>query len=92
TALFQLNRYDEARAEYEWITQRQPSNAAGFFFLAITHDHLGDFLDAMANYQQFLKIAEAKQFALEIEKVKLRLPSLERQIKDGKGKKNDANR
>lgn len=87
TAYFQLDRYEEAKREYEWLTQRQPENAAGFFFLGITHDHLGEFLDAMANYQQFLKIADAGRNGLEIEKVKLRIPSLEKQIKEKRGRK-----
>ncbi|MEP7213607.1 MAG: tetratricopeptide repeat protein [Acidobacteriota bacterium] len=90
TAYFQLERYDEAKREYEWLTQRQPENAAGFFFLGITHDHLGEFLDAMANYQQFLKIADEGRNGLEIEKVKLRIPSLEKQIKEKRGRKTNA--
>ena len=92
TAYFQLARYADAKSEYLWLTKRQPRNAAAYYFLAITHDHLGEFLDAMANYQQFLKIADASKNGLEIEKVKLRIPSLEKQIKDGRGKKNDAGR
>ncbi len=40
----------------------------------------------MANYQQFLKIADPNDNKLEIEKVNLRLPTLEKLIKK-KGKK-----
>jgi len=90
TAYFQLARYPEAKSEYQWLTEHQPENAASFFFLAITHDHLQEFADAMANYQQFLKIADEKRNGLEIEKVKLRIPSLEKQIKEKRGKKNNA--
>jgi tetratricopeptide (TPR) repeat protein len=85
-----LARYPEAKSEYQWLTEHQPENAASFFFLAITHDHLQEFADAMANYQQFLKIADEKRNGLEIEKVKLRIPSLEKQIKEKRGKKNNA--
>jgi hypothetical protein len=44
-------------------------------------------MDAMANYQLFLKYADAEKNKLEIEKVNLRLPSLQKQIKEKKGKK-----
>lgn len=87
TALFQLKRFPEARSEYQWITEKQPASPAAFYFLAITHDHLAEYLDAMANYQQFLRIADAEKNKLEIEKVNLRLPGLQKQIKDKKGKR-----
>ena len=54
TALFQLKRYPEAKLEYQWITQKQPLSPIAFYFLAITHDHLAEYLDAITNYQQFL--------------------------------------
>ncbi len=87
TALFQLKRYPEAKLEYQWITEKQPTLPAAFYFLAITHDHLTEYLDAMANYQQFLRIADADKNKLEIDKVNLRLPGLHKQIKDKKGKR-----
>lgn len=87
TALFQLKRYDEAKNEFRWLTEHQPASAAAFYFLAITHDHLGEYLDAMATYQKFLRIADPNASKLEIEKVNLRLPALQKLIKDGKGKK-----
>ena len=86
TALFQLKRYNEAKYEYRWLTEKKPDLAAAYYFLAISHDSLGEYLDAMANYQQFLKLADAKQNELEIEKVNLRLPALQKQIKEN-GKK-----
>ena len=46
-----------------------------------------EFVDASANYQQFLRIADPESSKLEIEKVNLRLPALQKLIKDGKGKK-----
>jgi tetratricopeptide (TPR) repeat protein len=87
TALFQLKRFGEAKTEYVWLTEKQPDLAIAYYFLAIAHDSLGEYLDAGANYQQFLKIADPTQNKLEIEKVNLRLPALEKLIKEKKGKK-----
>jgi tetratricopeptide (TPR) repeat protein len=87
TALFQLKRFGEAKTEYIWLTEKQPDLAIAYYFLAIAHDSLGEYMDAGANYQQFLKIADATKNKLEIEKVNLRLPSLERLIKEKKRKK-----
>jgi tetratricopeptide (TPR) repeat protein len=87
TAFFQLKRYAEAKAEYQWLTERQSDLSVAFYFLAIAHDNLGEYMDAMANYQQFLKLADAVSNKLEIEKVNLRLPALQKQIKSNKGKK-----
>ncbi|MGQ0541610.1 MAG: tetratricopeptide repeat protein [Blastocatellia bacterium] len=89
TALFQLKRFAEAKTEYQWLVEKQPGLAAAYYFLAVTHDQLGEFLDAMANYQQYIRLADATANKLEIEKVNLRLPILQKQIKDGKGKKNN---
>ncbi len=86
TALFQLKRYNEAKSEYQWLTEKKPDLAVAYYFLAISHDSLGEYLDAMANYQQFLKLADARANQLEIEKVNLRLPALQKQIKEN-GKK-----
>lgn len=41
----------------------------------------------MANYQQFLRLANIDEQKLEIDKVNLRLPILQTDIKKGKGKK-----
>ncbi len=88
TALFELKRYAEAQTEYVWLTTRQPDLPAAYFFLAITFDQTGQYLDAMANYQHFLRIADPVQSKLEIERVNLRLPWLQEQIKSkGKNKK-----
>lgn len=81
TALFQLKRYKEAIEEFLWLTEKQPDLTIAYYFLAISYDSLGQYLDAMANYQQFLKLADAKTNQVEIEKVNLRLPSLQKQIK-----------
>ena len=87
TALYQLKRFPEAKTEFMWLTEKQPASAAAYFFLAIIHDQLQEYLDAMANYQQFIKLADPETNKLDIEKVNLRLPTLQKQIKDGKAKK-----
>ena len=87
TALFQLKRYPEAKIEFRWLTDNQPDQPAAFYFLGIVHDQLLEFADAAANYQQFLRLADPVSSKLEIEKVNLRMPIVQRLIKDGKGKK-----
>ena len=84
TALFQLKRFSEAKTEYQWLTEKQPELPIAYYFLAIAHDNLGEYLDAMANYQQFLKLADATANKLEIDKVILRLPSLQKQVSKAK--------
>ena len=88
TALFQLKRYAEAKAEFEWLTIKQPRSPAAYYFLAIAHDQIEEYMDAMANYQQYLRLADPVQNKLDIEKINLRLPLLQRLIREGKGKKN----
>ena len=85
-ALYQLKRYAEAKVEYQWIAAKMPENAVAHFLLAVSHDQLAEYLDAMANYQQFLRLADPAKNQLEIEKVNLRLPSLQKQIKEMKKK------
>lgn len=87
TALFQLKRYSEAKKEFLWLTDKQPDLTIAYYFLGIAHDNLKEYLDAMANYQQFLRLADANQNKLEIEKVNLRLPTLQKLSKEKKGKK-----
>ncbi len=88
TALFQSQRFAEAKTEYNWIVRKQPDLAIAYYLLAITHDRLEEYMDAAANYQQFLRIADVALNQLEIDKVNLRLPVLQKLIKQGKGKKN----
>jgi tetratricopeptide (TPR) repeat protein len=88
TALFQLKRYAEAKAEFRWLTEKQPGSPAAFYFLGIVHDQLGEYLDALATYQQFLRIADAEKDKLDIEKVNLRMPAVQRLAKERKGRKN----
>jgi tetratricopeptide (TPR) repeat protein len=87
TALFQSKRYAEAKTEFQWLTDKQPDLAIAYYYLGIIHDRLAEYLDAMANYQQFLRVADAEKAKLEIEKTNLRLPALQKLIKDKKSKK-----
>jgi tetratricopeptide (TPR) repeat protein len=88
TSLFQQKRYTEAKPQFIWLSEKQPANAVTYFFLAIAHDELGEYADAMANYQLFMKHADATVHKLEIEKVNLRLPTLQKQLDAGKGRNN----
>lgn len=81
-ALFQLKRYAEAKREYNWIVARQPDTAVAYYYLGIIHDQLKEYPDAMANYQTFLKIADPELSKIEIDKVNLRLPILQKQLKN----------
>ena len=86
TALFESKRYPEAKIEYGWLAKAKPDLAIAYYFLGITNDQTEDYAAALENYRKFLSLADNKQNQLEIEKVNLRLPSLEKLIKQ-KGKK-----
>ena len=87
TALYELKRYADALPEYEWIVTTKPEVAVAHYFIATAHDFLGEYPEALASYEKFLAVADAKTNQLEIDKVKLRLPSLRRQIQLGEGAK-----
>ena len=92
TALFELDDFQNAAREFIWILDHQSKRgdqkrtAITLYFLGICFDKLGDYQQALKAYEQFLTIASSDN-QLEIDKVKLRLPSLQRQIKEGKGKR-----
>jgi tetratricopeptide (TPR) repeat protein len=90
TALFELKRYSEAKAEFSWVVRKRPDLAVAYYFLAITHDNLAEYEEAMTSYRSFLRFADSKTNQLEIDKVNLRLPGLEKQIKQGGGRKKGA--
>jgi tetratricopeptide (TPR) repeat protein len=87
TALYELKQFSEALIEYEWLLQSKPDLTVAYYFIATAHDNLGEYEQALAAYDMFLAHADEKTNQLEIEKVKLRLPSLQRQIKLGEGPK-----
>jgi tetratricopeptide (TPR) repeat protein len=87
TALYEAKRYQEAIPEYQWILATKPEIAVAHYFIATSHDYLGEYVEALASYEKFLSVADANTNQLEIDKVKLRLPTLRRQIKLGEGVK-----
>lgn len=87
TALYEGKHYAEALPEYEWIVAAKPEIVVAHYFIATAHDYLGEYPEALASYEKFLAAADAGTNQLEIDKVKLRLPSLRRQIQLGEGAK-----
>jgi len=87
TALYEAKRYQEAIPEYEWIVSAKPEVSVVHYFIATSHDYLGEYPEALRSYEKFLSVADPKTNQLEIDKVKLRLPTLRRQIQLGEGAK-----
>jgi tetratricopeptide (TPR) repeat protein len=87
TALYALKQYPLAVAEYEWLLKQKPDLAIAHYFIATSHDYLGEYEQALPSYELFLSRADQQTNQLEIEKVKLRLPFLRRQIQLGQGVK-----
>jgi tetratricopeptide (TPR) repeat protein len=87
TALYEAKRYADAIPEYEWILTAKPEIVVAHYFIATSHDYLGEYPEALVSYEKFLSVADPKTNQLEIDKVKLRLPTLRRQIKLGEGVK-----
>lgn len=92
TALFELDDFQNAASEYIRILDHQRKRgdrkrtAITLYFLGICFDKLGDYEQALKAYEQFMALASADN-QLEIDKVNLRLPTLRRQIKEGKGRR-----
>jgi tetratricopeptide (TPR) repeat protein len=87
TALYELKQYSEALPEYEWLLAANPKIVVAHYFIATAHDFLGEYPEALSSYENFLASADASTNQLEIDKVKLRLPTLRRQIQLGEGVK-----
>src|SRR5690606_28485392 len=87
--LFQMNNFAAAKVEFQKLTEMRKDLAPAYYFLGICHDRLGEYLDAMANYQSFLRLADPKVSQLEIDKVNLRMPILQRHIKNKEEKRNE---
>lgn len=91
TALFELDDFPNAAREFVWILERQSKRgdqkrtAISLYFLGVCFDKIGDYEQALKAYEQFMTLASPEN-QLEIEKIKLRLPSLKRQIEKGQSK------
>lgn len=86
-ALYELKLYPDALVQFDWLKSAKPDIAITYFYIATARDYMEEYAEALAAYQKFLSLADAKQNQLEIEKVNLRLPSLKKQISRGEGKK-----
>jgi tetratricopeptide (TPR) repeat protein len=84
TAYYEQNRFREAIDEYRWILKTRPELSITHFFLATAYDQIKEYDSALESYNKFLESAEPTRFELEKEKVRLRLPSLQKQIKSKK--------
>jgi tetratricopeptide (TPR) repeat protein len=87
TALYEAKLFPAAITEFEWVASTKPEIIVTQYFIGSSHDYLGEYPEALAAYQKFLAGADTTANQLEIEKVKLRLPLLQRQIKLGEGVK-----
>jgi len=87
TALYELKQYAEAVPEYEWLLRDKPEMSVAYYFIATAHDYLGEYPEALNAYETFLARADETSNKLEIEKVRLRLPRLRKQIQLGEGVK-----
>ena len=92
TALYELKQFSAAVAEYEWLLKTKPDLNVAYYFIATAHDYLGEYPQALEAYERFLARADAKANQLELEKVRLRLPSLRKQIQLGQGVKRKTGR
>jgi tetratricopeptide (TPR) repeat protein len=87
TALYELKQFPAAVAEFEWLLKTKPDLSVAYYFIATAHDYLGEYNQALEAYENFLARADVKTNQLELEKVKLRLPLLRKQIQLGQGVK-----
>lgn len=92
TALYESKQFVPALEEYEWLLKTKPDLTIAYYFIATAHDYLGEYPDALRAYETFLSHANATTNQLEIDKIKLRLPSLRRQIQLGQGAKRKTER
>jgi tetratricopeptide (TPR) repeat protein len=86
TALIELKRYPEAAVEYEWLVEKKPDLAIGYFFLGIAYDNSQKYVEAMGNYKKFLTLADPSYNKEQIDSVNLRLPAVAKQIEKLKKK------
>lgn len=83
-AYFELKAYAPAREQYQWLVDHKQGLPVAYYFVAITQDHLGDYRNAVANYQLFLRNADPAKHKLQIDQVTLRLPAVEKLARESK--------
>lgn len=83
-AYFELKAYAPAREQYQWLVDHKQGLPVAYYFVAITQDHLGDYRNAVANYQLFLRNADPAKHKLQIDQVTLRLPAVEKLAREKK--------
>ncbi|KXK03425.1 MAG: tetratricopeptide repeat protein [Acidobacteria bacterium OLB17] len=83
-AYFELKAYAQAREQYQWLVDHKQGLPVAYYFVAITQDHLGDYRNAVANYQLFLRNADPAAHKLQIDQVTLRLPAVEKLARGSK--------
>jgi len=87
TAYSQSKAWAQARDEYQWLIDHGSGLPIAYYLIGIAHDELGAYLDAVANYQLFIKYADPSKNQLEIDKVNLRMPVVQKLARNMKPKK-----
>ncbi len=87
TAYFELQDFAHAAEHFQWITAHRPAAVVAYYFLGICYDRLMEYESALQAYQQFLERADARQYQMEMDNVRFRLPGLRRAIEKGRGRR-----
>jgi tetratricopeptide (TPR) repeat protein len=80
-ALFDLERWDEARMSFEELVGISTDFPIAFFYLGIIYDRLLQPENALTNYERFLAVADRQRMSDEIGRAELRLSVLRRQVR-----------
>ncbi|RMG45892.1 MAG: tetratricopeptide repeat protein [Acidobacteria bacterium] len=87
TAYFELQDFAHAAEHFQWITAHRPTAVVAYYFLGICYDKLMEYESALEAYQRFLERADARQYRMEMDNVRFRLPGLRRAIEKGRGRR-----
>jgi tetratricopeptide (TPR) repeat protein len=87
TAFFQLQQFAQAVEHFKWIINQKPDTVIAHYFIGICYDKLMQYDRALPAYETFLQVADARQYQLETDNVKFRLPGVRRAIEKQRGKK-----
>jgi len=80
-ALFNLERWDEARMSFEALVGSSTEFPIAFFYLGIIYDRLSRPENALISYERFLTVADKQTMSAEMERAELRLSVLRRQVR-----------